>query len=616
MFSGLKEKDRIKIIENSFCKLLKLVKKKNIKVGISITGISLEIINTIKPEIINELRKLIEMGNVEIIASGYSQVVQPLVPYEINKINLKLGISCYKSILNTTPNTAINCEGVYSNSAAKVIEEYKFKNLLVEWNNFYKANDIKNIDLKYKCPQIKNTKLNLIWYNSINFQLFQRYVKGEINLKDYFNNIKTKNKKGYICLYCSDAEIFGFNFKRYDDDKISINPWKRIESLINEIPKKNLIFTSEIKKTKLNNKIEITNFRYPLIVKKQDKYNIYRWSNSGKNDSWLNAICFKIFYALKNKSNNEIKNWKKLLYFWSSDFRTHIVNERWTKLMAEIKNFTKRENIKISLDAMSSLSFSKKNHKIKKIINFKNNTLTFDRSKGMSIKNWKIKKKNTLGTSHFYNFEEIFLGADFYSGNSLIEPLGGKKISDLKNAEIYFQNSKKYKKLNSCVKNRNYNFLKSYTINKKINNSLQLETKIITPRRSKERIRLLGLTFDNKIFDKKSLYYSTNLGGKKLERFKIKDNIDHYKSLNQNITAFNGFVATDGLVIIGDKKRKILVKFDQSLSFLVCQLIYYSNKKIDKYFLRLNFSAQEIDETFRENNKKQKIYNKFNLTWN
>ena len=77
----------------------------------------------------------------------------------------------------------------------------------------------------------------------------------------------------------------------------------------------------------------------PILVKKQDKYNINRWSLTGRDDLFLNTFCYNFFKKIEN--SNKENYWKKLCYYWSSDFRTHLTENRWEKLMFQIE----KENI-------------------------------------------------------------------------------------------------------------------------------------------------------------------------------------------------------------------------------------------------------------------------------
>ena len=44
---------------------------------------------------------------VEIVGSGYSQIIGPLVPYEVNIKNHQIGLNEYNKILGITPKTVL-----------------------------------------------------------------------------------------------------------------------------------------------------------------------------------------------------------------------------------------------------------------------------------------------------------------------------------------------------------------------------------------------------------------------------------------------------------------------------------------------------------------------------
>ena len=623
MFSSMKESERIQVIDQSLSKLLKLVKKKRVKIAISLTGNTIEIIKQIRPHIINELRTLIKLGYIELIGSGYSQIIQPLVPNELNEKNIKYGLELYKKYFEIVPETACCNEGVYSFSGAKILEKFKYKNLIMEWNNFYKNNMHLDKSQFYYSGKLNGSKINLIWYNTILFQALQRFVKNEINEKSYVQIVKNfKKKKGYLCLYASDGEIFGYNPKRYKDDVIKGDPWKKIEKIIDIFGLKNFTHVKEISKTKKNSKkLSLTDSKNPILVRKQNKYTINRWAITGRNDSKLNAFCYQIFDYLKKNKIKSRKNYNELLNFWSSDYRTHIEINRWKKVNKQnqfyIKNIIRKNKI-VSFSSKNIFNikgYKKKNESIIKF-NFKKNYLKLNLNKGSSIDSWLIRNKQTICTIPFNKYDDINLGADFFSGNALIEPSGQRKISDLKKGVNFQKNNKNSFSLITKIKNENYHFHKKYIYFNKGKN-IELFTKISLLKRQREKIRLLSLTFDSKIFDKNTLFYSVNLGGKELETFKLGyNNIDHEKNLNLNISSYQGFAATEGRLIIGDKKNKCLINFDQSLNFLMTQILYKNFPDKKDYFFRINFSAQEIDETFRINTNKYEVFNHFKISWN
>ena len=83
-FSSIEKKDLKKVIKRCYWPLLNLVEKNNFKISIEANGKSLSDINSLDPEWIRRLKKLIHLKRCEFIGSGYSQIIAPSVPFEIN----------------------------------------------------------------------------------------------------------------------------------------------------------------------------------------------------------------------------------------------------------------------------------------------------------------------------------------------------------------------------------------------------------------------------------------------------------------------------------------------------------------------------------------------------
>ncbi|NQS90209.1 hypothetical protein HQ584_10520 [Patescibacteria group bacterium] len=82
--------------------------------------------------------------------------------------------------------------------------------------------------------------------------------------------------------------------------------------------------------------------------------------------------------------------------------------------------------------------------------------------------------------------------------------------------------------------------------------------------------------------------------------------IYHAQSLSQPISAKQGLGVTEETIIIGDDRKQISIWHDQAMSALVPS-IHYLLMNGNQYFLRLQYSAQEIDETFIKNREVQKL---------
>ena len=443
------------------------------------------------------------------------------------------------------------------------------------------------------------------------FQQFQRYIHDQISIDEYLKYINLNQKKYHSSfpLYSSDAEIFDFRPGRFNDEAvINQNEWKKIKellSLLKEKHKVEFMFPSEsLKYYNYKKEVKLECSEQPILVKKQDKYNINRWSLTGRDDLFLNTFCYNFFKKIEN--SNKENYWKKLCYYWSSDFRTHLTENRWEKLMFQIE----KENILLKNTSfypkISSMNLKEPSERYVELKN-KNIKLILDSKKGNTIKELffnKFDSKPILGTLNHGYFNQVEFAFDFFSGNSLIERLGSKKITDLGFVKMNYKNSDK---IQTFVQDKDVVFETKLSI---INDKIVCEKKIFLKRRNKELIHPYYFTLVPDSWDKNSLYFSSNNGGD-IEKYYIKNSFNHSEKLSFQISSIHGLGNTEGNLIIGDKNKKLIFTNNNLKSSLIPKILY---KEIDeKYLFRIIYSAQEIDDNFKENDNSQVISSEISI---
>ncbi len=211
-FSSIEEDQLKDVINKCYFPLIETIAQANIKTGIELSGFTLEKLSLIEPQFIKELKKLLSLNLIEIIGSGYQQIIGPLVPYLVNVKNQQIGFKVYKKLLDIEPTLAFLNEQVFSKSMVDLYKKF-YHAICMEWNNPYSINTHRFEESFGFSPIIaKGIKSNipLIWTNSILFQQFQRTAHSQNTLEDYLKTIERFIKKGYKCLpiYSSDLEVF------------------------------------------------------------------------------------------------------------------------------------------------------------------------------------------------------------------------------------------------------------------------------------------------------------------------------------------------------------------------------------------------------------------------
>lgn len=639
MYSSIKHEQLPKVIENCYWPLLELVENKGVPIGIELSGYTLEQINLIDNSWIRKLQLMLGRDKLEVIGSGYAQIAGPLVPAEVNRYNQEYGLQVYINILGYKPKVALINEQAYSSGLIGHYKDAGYKAIIMEWDNSYRFHQEWNKQWRFY-PQIacdnKGNDIPVIWNNAIAFQKFQRYAHGENEIKEYLEYIEACiGKRGsFFSLYGNDAEIFDFRPGRYETEaKLHRDgEWKRIERLFQKIKNsKNLklILPSEVLaysgSSNSANKIHIESPEQPIPVKKQEKYNITRWALTGRNSTKINTKCYQFYNYLKKLDGLVYDNyWRDLCYFFSSDFRTHIEKKRWISFNKKLDN--KLCKIKLICEnkipqlniIRPALKYSNKDFKIKRVnskifIETKVNQLILDCNKGLTIESVIFKnifKKPLFGTIPHGFYDNIGFGADFYSGHTIIEEAGKKKITDL--CPVI-----------PCIQK---NFKKGYIliaadINTKIGKiKKQIYFYILEPKigiycdfdihlKNFASVKSGIITLFPHSFNQSSLYYKTVNGGYSPETFRIKDNpIGHSDPVDSLVSASHCLGATEGWIEIGDKEKCIRIISDKPLLY-TCPMIKYQ-PLLNTFFLRCYNSIKEIDDTSKGS---QRIKGRFEL---
>ena len=548
-YSSVEESNRAKIIKKCYWPLLELVKKYKLPFGIEASGLTLEEINSIDKNWILELRTFLNSGLCEFIGSGYAQIIGPLVPAEVNNKNLEIGNKIYKKLLGIQPRIALLNEQAYSSGLVSHYKKAKYKAIIMDWENPFRSHSKWKSKWKYfpqKAISLEGKKINVIWNHSIAFQKFQRYVHGELSLKEYleyiYSNSRNKNNKYSFSLYGNDIEVINFRPKRFETEKTlkNNNEWERVAKLFFEItnskkiklikPSQVLNFTNESNSGK---ELCLESANQPCPTKKQIKYNILRWAVTGRDDLTINTECWKIYNELKKKRNTKEKFWKELCYLWGSDFRTHITEKRWIDYLDRINKFKKKIKIDKKLKKNNGLRIKKKNYfsniSVKYLDRFleikgKNIEANFDYNRGCALNkfiDYRISDQPLCGSILHGYYDDIMFGADFYSGHLVFEPLGKHKISDLVITKPKIEGWKYGKKITIKI-NRHFGKIKKSWYFDELNSRLGLSYSIRSNKKFNGSLRLGFITLYPDTFDKNKLHYTTHNGGDIKEKFFFK----------------------------------------------------------------------------------------------
>ncbi|WP_354624022.1 hypothetical protein [Psychromonas sp. MME2] len=605
-FSAVEEESIPEVIDKCYFPLLTFIEKSKTPTGLELSAYSLEKIALYRPLWIEKFKALHAQNLIELIGSGYMQIIGPLVPYEVNIANQKIGREVYQQILGITPSLAYVNEQVFSKSMVDIYYEAGYVGIVMEWNNAFTKH--KEWQKSYAfTPVIASglkQKLPLLWTDSIIFQKFQRVIHSENIAEDYLAQITYYITKGYQALpiYTSDLEVFNYRPGRFETEAlIAHNEWQIILETIEKLKLiGDFVLPSQVLIDHLRADINLTltSNCTPVIVKKQQKYSLSRWAACGRGATYINHLCYNYFRTIKSSTNTN--DWKKLLQYWGSDYRTHITLKKWADALDFLRPLKTNEELKKSLlHVVNDISVT--NEKQQLTISKDGLSFTFLTLKGLCLKSIiHHGERQAIGTVMHGDLDFIHHGADYYTGTTVIDYAEGGRITDLCNVSDYkLQETENgitlsavipLKTLGKIEKAWHIDFTTqqlcydaNITLSASIKGSIRLGTITLIPQKHKE------------------LWYECKNGGCAYERYQLDANthINHAQASSLLQSSQSGIGATDGVIAFGKNNSRILtINIDQTASY---PFVMLQNSIDDNLFLtRLFFSLQELDDTLKE----------------
>jgi len=606
-FSSIEEEQRSDVINRCYWPLLRLAERHG-PIGLEATGFTLEEIAKRDPEWILKARELIALGRIELIGSGYAQIIGPLVPAKVTEKNLYLGHTIYRRHLGVAPSLALINEQAYSGGLVGLYLDAGYRAVLMDWDNPGSHHPSWHGETRY-LPQraigSDGRSIELLWTNTVAFQKLQRFAHGDIDLTEYLSYLRrcAGPRARVLCIYASDAEIFDFRPGRYKtEDRLSgQSEWDRLDEAFAAISEQdfNLIAPSAALalsgKPHAGQELRLETAACPVPVKKQRKYNLSRWAVTGRDDIAINATCERIYRAMQTNGASDF-DWKELCYLWSSDFRTHITDKRWDKYCSELadaearwygaemptsqpQNVSRCEARMIEIEAPSL-------------------AVQLDRRRGLAIRSLRFHSQTeaTIGGLPHGHFDDIALQADWYTGDCVFEGPGEHKITDLEWCRAdRWQDDNGDQFIRASIdtpKGLVEKTMRFHAGEPRVDFDLLFHW----PDWGRGSLRLGHITLLPDAFDWANLTLVTHNGGKISETFALTDEpIDHGAPVSFLVSSSQGLGMTEGWAELGDTKNRIRIEIDRQTAPLLGLL---QHRRVGgSLFCQLALSALELDET-------------------
>ena len=605
-FSSIEEEQRGDVIARCYWPLLRLAEKYG-PIGIEATGYTLEEIAKRDPEWIGRARALIATGRVELIGSGYSQMIGPLVPARVTAANLRIGNDVYERLLGVRPGVALVNEQAYSAGLVGLYLDAGYSALAMDWDNPGTAHPEWPAETRY-LPQralgADGRSIGLVWTNTVAFQKMQRLVHRDIAVDAYLDYVRAQQAPGQraLCIYASDAEIFDFRPGRYKtEEKLNgESEWSRMEEAFARLGDEfALVAPSDVLSLRdrpdAGQALRLETAASPIPVKKQRKYNLARWAVTGRDDLGINAACERVYRGLDAECTDDTA-WKELCYLWASDFRTHITDKRWADFCARLRDAEARW----AIPAKTAKSEQEGEVFEDRFIAVETGAVTarLDRRRGLALDavHFAPHAKPTLGGVPHGHFDDIALQADWYSGDCVFEAPGEHKVTDLEWATTRLKTAGNGDVVVSgrieTPKGAIEKTLRFAAHEPRIDFDLAFHW----PDWGKGSLRLGHITLLGDAFDVSRLFLTTQNGGHAIERFDLAgQTVEHGAPVSFLVSSSQGLGMTEGWAEIGDDVTRIRVETDRTAACLLGMLTHRISG--GRLFCQMILSALELDDT-------------------
>jgi hypothetical protein len=493
-----------------------------------------------------------------------------------------------------------------------------YQGFITDWDNVFLANPEWDPALRYAAQPALSAAgrtLPVLWSWTVAFQKFQRLAHGVEDRTAYrqWLDRQLAARVPALNLYCNDAEIFDFRPGRFEAEpkQSATSEWHAIEDLFHALrddPRIDCVRPSAILATLAQGDtapLALTNAAMPLPTKKQEKYNVLRWAATGRDDIGINSRCLALAHRLRDSLSATDEDWRELCYLYASDFRTHITERRWASYRARLSAFERRWNHAEARPWAIGRNSSRERRLEPGpdgLIRLDDGPLgvEFNAKRGLAIHRlWRADEPYSwlLGTIPFGYYDDIRLGADFYSAHLVFQQPGKAQITDLAPIEALLVEGPEWRSIHATTTTPLGAIEKEWRLHHD-RPRIDLLYRLCWSSLPLGVLRLGHLTANPEAFRADRLWYATHHGGPTLERFPLNGaEFDHGRPVSHMVSASTALGMTEGELLFGDDRHSVAVAVPREQAAIVPMVIW--RRLRHSFFFRISFSAAEIDDTVK-----------------
>ena len=206
-----------------------------------------------------------------------------------------------------------------------------------------------------------------------------------------------------------------------------------------------------------------------------------------------------------------------------------------------------------------------------------------------------VSDRPLVGTLPHGYYDDIALGADYYTGHLVLESPGQPQVTDLESVEPRVEEDEGWITISGAVLTPVgpvHKLLRVFYNLPRVELEYCLDWKMIPM----GPLRVGHITLNPAAFERSTLFYRTHNGGCEEEMYPLAGTqVDHGNAVSFLVSARHGVGLSESVVELGDATHCLRIEIDKSLSALIGLMTY--QEVGNTYFCRLAPSAGEMDET-------------------
>jgi hypothetical protein len=357
-FSSIPVEDYPVVLDRCFWPVVEeLSGDSGLRLGLEFPGASLQWVARHDGSFIDALRRLLDDGRAELVGSGLTQAIQPLVPAYVGLRNLQLGNRVYEDVLGVRPRVAYANEQTSSDGAARLYEEAGYEAIVIDWENA-SQNGRLSPDARWAAPRLADGQLRVLWASTVMFQRLQRVAYGQLTPPELLADLEELQgaERRPLCLYSNDWEVFDYYPGRPPRAALlppaSPDQLPRFLGVLRAVREAGLgdyLLPGEVlDRYRSDEPVTVSSAEAPILTKKQPKYNPARWALCGTTASYVNTACARLEREVVRARNAATDNDlaavddldEQLVLLHASDLRTSLTQPKADAMYADVGRLT------------------------------------------------------------------------------------------------------------------------------------------------------------------------------------------------------------------------------------------------------------------------------------